>query len=54
MKTQKKPLKRRTMAKDGETRLEMYKTRLKMYKTRLGVYRVRLGLYIGGENGFHS
>jgi hypothetical protein len=54
MKTQKKPLKRRIMAKDGEVRLERYKTRLMMYKTRLGVYKVRLGLYIGGENGFHS
>ena len=47
MKTQKKPLKRRTMAKDGKIRLETYKTRLKMYKTRLDVYRVRPGAYSG-------
>ena len=54
MKMQKKPLKRRTMAKDGEVRLERYKTRLIMYKTRLGMYKTRLALYIGDENGFHS
>jgi hypothetical protein len=51
MKTQKKPLKRRTMEKDGRVRLGMYKTRLKVYKTRLEVYRVRLEAY--SENGSH-
>jgi len=51
MKTQKKPLKRRTMEKDGKVRPGMYKTRLKVYKTRLGVYRVRLEAY--SKNGSH-
>ena len=45
MKTQKKPLKRRTIVKDGRNWLLLYRERLLVYKTRLLVYKTRLLVY---------